>query len=76
MVTDFKKRNFHIIQLCEVQDSTIKELVAHVKKENAKNYHQTCDERFGWIDRKTNTYIIKRLKEVMRRTKVQQMASV
>ncbi len=71
-MVDFKKRNFHNIQICDIQDTTVRELIAHQKKQNSKSYHQVCDEKFGWIDRKTYSLIIKRLKEIMRKKGVSQ----
>jgi RNA polymerase III transcription factor (TF)IIIC subunit HTH domain len=66
--TDFKRRNYENVQLCEVNESNILRLVAHLKKENEGNHHQQCDERLGWVsDKKYYSYIVKRLKEHMRR---------
>ena len=66
--TDFKRRNYENVQLCEVTEPNVARLVAHLKKENDGNHHQQCDERLGWVsDKKYYSYIVKRLKDHMRR---------
>lgn len=65
--TDYKRRNYQNVQLCEVVDATLSELVSHLAKESMSNYHQVVDDRFGWIDKKYYAYIVKRLKEIMRK---------
>lgn len=66
--TDFKRRNYENVQLCEVTEPNILRVVAQLKKENEGNHHQQCDERLGWVgDKRIYSYIVKRLKDRMRR---------
>ena len=55
------------MQLCEVADTALIELIAHISKELAASPHKTLSERLGWIDKRCFTFTIKRLKELIRK---------
>jgi len=63
---DLKQRNFHKIQICDVEDPSIKEMISFIYDQLKKEHHKLSSKRYGWMDKKQYFFISKRIKNVLK----------